>query len=106
MFFDTTIYFKLMYNDYVICKHFSPTETKVDVSWKAWAAWNNCGYPCNSGSQSRSRVCDGTPKYGGINNCVGSTCKCYKWILGGARTWDTARAECRNDRTSWETGQV
>ena len=61
-----------MYNDNAICKHFLPTETKVDVSWKAWAAWNNCGYPCNSGSQSRSRVCDGTPKYGGINNCVGS----------------------------------
>ena len=38
--------------------------------------------------------------------CLGSDCRCYKFTLGGSRTWGAARAECQNDRTSWETNQL
>ena len=49
-------------------------DLKEDTRWKDWAAWSRCGYPCTSGSQTRSRQCEpySKPKYGGTNYCVGS----------------------------------
>ena len=49
-------------------------DLKEDTRWKDWAAWSRCGYPCTSGSQTRSRQCApySKPKYGGINHCIGS----------------------------------
>ena len=49
-------------------------DLKEDTRWKGWAAWSRCGYPCTSGSQTRSRQCApySKPKYGGTNHCIGS----------------------------------
>ncbi|XP_065836238.1 coadhesin-like [Oscarella lobularis] len=45
----------------------------VDNAWRTWSAWSSCSSTCGNGYKRRTRHCDGVPRCGGKNRCVGQT---------------------------------
>ncbi|XP_053374048.1 thrombospondin-2-like [Mercenaria mercenaria] len=72
------------------------------VGWNSWQPWSSCSKTCNTGTMTRSRVCNRRFSFVGNQTCVGSSvetidCSVKHCPENGKWCYDRPYSDCSTD---------